>query len=378
MATSTDSTSYPLLKESLGSQAIQQLADCLSHIHPEFNTAAFSKAANSGLNQLELKARVYRLINILHQYLPQDFEHTAQLLCQVKQHQLEEKNPAIRAFTAWPLIDYVAVYGLRHPQTALKTLAQLTSLFSAEFAIRPFIQQHYDLTFKHLHNWCDSPDLHLRRLASEGTRPRLPWGEQLPEFIKDPKPILPLLEKLKADPEDYVCRSVANNLNDISKDHPQQVLDTCKRWLQHQNKETQWIVRHATRTLVKKDVPEVFALLSYTESPQLDVKLTLDSSKLQVGESLAFQIQLISTTQQSQKLLVDYVIYFMKSNGQQSPKVFKLKTLELGGGESLSLEKTHRFVLLSTRRYYPGEHRVEVKVNGLRFTEATFTLVTAQ
>lgn len=359
-------------------QAVQQLADCLSEIQPGFNAAAFTKAAIFGLDQLELKARVYHLINILHLHLPQDFEHTAQLLCQVKQHQLEQQESTIKAFTAWPLIDYVAVYGLQHPKTALKTLAQLTSLFSAEFAIRPFIQRHYDLTLQHLYSWCDSPDFHLRRLASEGTRPRLPWGQQLPQFIKDPKPILPLLEKLKADPEDYVRRSVANNLNDISKDHPQQVLNTCRRWLQQPTKETQWIVRHATRTLIKKDVPEVFTLLGYTERPQLQVKLTLNSNKLQVGESLQFQVQLTSTAQQSQKLLVDYVIYFMKSNGQLSPKVFKLKTLKLGGGESLSLEKTHRFVPLSTRRYYPGEHRVEVKINGLSFAETAFTLDTAQ
>jgi len=205
----------------------------------------------------------------------------------------------------------------------------------------------------------------------------LPWGQQLPEFIKDPKPILLLLEKLNTDPEDYVRRSVANNLNDISKDHPQQVLDTCERWLEQPTKETQWIVRHATRTLVKKGLPEVFALLGYTENPQLDVRLTLDSNTLQVGETLKLQIQLTSTTQQPQKLLVDYAIHFLKSNGQQSAKVFKLKTLKLAAGESIVLNKAHRLVPLSTRRYYPGEHRVEIKINGLSFAEAAFNLDTA-
>jgi len=376
MTGSKNTNSFPLLKESLNTQTVQQLASCLSDIHPTFDYTAFNKTAKNGLNNLELKARVYHLIDALHQYLPQDFEQTAQILCQVKQHQLEAKDPTIRAFTAWPLIDYVAVHGLQHPETALKTLAQLTSLFSAEFAIRPFIQQHYQLTFEHLHNWCDSPDFHLRRLVSEGTRPRLPWGQQLPQFINDPQPILPLLEKLKADSEDYVRRSVANNLNDISKDHPQTVLDTCQHWQAQPCKETQWVIRHATRTLVKKDVPEVFALLGYTAKPQLEIELTLNSNTLKVGDNLEFHIQLKSTAQQPQKLLVDYAIHFMKANGQQSGKVFKLKTLELAAKEVITLEKTHRLMALSTRRYYPGEHKVEIKINGLSFGEETFQLNT--
>jgi len=378
MATQKNNNSFPLLKESLDALAVQQLADCLRDIHPSFNHVAFSKTANHGLKDLELKARVYHLIDSLHQHLPQGFEQAAQVLCQVKQHQLAAKDPTIRAFTAWPLIDYVAIHGLQHPETALKTLAHLTSLFSAEFAIRPFIEQHYELTFEYLHNWCESEDLHQRRLASEGTRPRLPWGQQLPQFINDPQPILPLLEKLKADPEDYVRRSVANNLNDISKEHPHTVLDTCQRWLTESSKETQWIVRHATRTLVKRDVPEVFALLGYTAKPQLEIDLTLDSNTLKLGENLNFQIQLKSVAPQPQKLLIDYAIHFMKANGQQSAKVFKLKTLVLAEGETLTLKKAHRFVPLSTRRYYPGEHKVEVKINGLSFAEATFNLVTPE
>jgi len=369
-----DKKNFPLLKDSLGPQAVQQLADCLSDIHPAFDHAAFSKAANHGLNNQELKARVYHLIEALHQYLPRDFEQTAQILCRVKQHQFKATEPAVKAFTAWPLIDYVAVYGLHYPEVALNTLAQLTSLFSAEFAIRPFIQQHYELTFEHLHDWCDSSDYHLRRLVSEGTRPRLPWGQQLPEFINDPQPILPLLEKLKADPEDYVRRSVANNLNDISKDHPHTVLDTCQRWLEQSSKETQWIVRHATRTLVKRDMPEVYALLGYTAKPQLKVKLTLDNKTVKLGEDQKFQIQLTSTASEPQKLLIDYAIHFMKANGQQSAKVFKIKTLALNNEETVALKKNHRFVPLSTRRYYPGEHKVEIKINGFSFGEKTFNL----
>lgn len=374
MANTADNNNFPLLKESLGAQAIQELASCLNVVHPGFNSVTFIKAANTGLNDLELKARVYHLINVLHQHLPADFEQASQILCQIKQHQLAAKDPTIRAFTAWPLIDYIAVHGLQHPKIALKALAQLTSLFSAEFAIRPFILQHHELTFEHLHDWCESSDYHLRRLVSEGTRPRLPWGQQLPKFISDPAPILPLLEKLNADPQDYVRRSVANNLNDISKDHPQQVLATCAHWLQQPAGETEWIVRHATRTLVKKGVPEVFVLLGYTAKPQLDTRLIVANDTLKVGDNLDFNIQLQSTAQQPQKLMIDYAVHFMKANGQQNAKVFKLKSLELAPGELVVLEKTHRFVRLSTRRYYAGEHKIEVKINGLSFAETVFNL----
>ncbi|EGG99743.1 DNA alkylation repair enzyme [gamma proteobacterium IMCC2047] len=378
MTEQTVNSRFPLLKESLNLLAVQQIAYCLRDIDPTFDHDSFCQKANNGLEQLELKARVYHLIDALHQVLPQNFEQASQILCQVKQHQLEAKTPTIRAFTAWPLIDYVAVHGLQHPEIALKTLAQLTSLFSAEFAIRPFIQQHPELTFEYLHDWCNSADHHLRRLASEGTRPRLPWGQQLPQFIDNPAPILPILEKLNADSEDYVRRSVANNLNDISKDHPQTVLDTCKRWLEQPCNETQWIVRHATRTLVKQGDPEVFPLLGYTTKPQLDVTLTLTRHQLAIGENQTLQIQLKSKAPQSQNLLLDYAIHFMKANGQLSAKVFKLKTLTLPEGETLRLEKTHRFAPLSTRRYYSGVHKIEIKINGLSVAMASFRIEVAE
>jgi 3-methyladenine DNA glycosylase AlkC len=366
--------SYPVLKDCLGAEAVHHIADSLSKVMPDFDRSVFIKQSLSKLPELELKARVYHLINTLHNHLPTDFRHATEILVAVKQQQKIQPKPTITGFVAWPLIDYVAVYGLQHPKIALHTLAELTSLFSAEFAIRPFIEQHYSLTYTHLQQWCRHPDHHIRRLVSEGTRPRLPWGEQLPQFIKDPKPILPLLEKLKTDPKDYVRRSVANNLNDISKDHPQTVLATCKRWLKQPCQETQWIVRHATRTLVKKGMPEVFTLLGYTECPQLRVTLSLQSHQLQLGENLELQLKIISQAQQPQKLVIDYAIHFMKTNGQQQAKVFKLKSVTLAAGESLILNKIHRLVPLSTRRYYSGQHKVEAKVNGLNKADAEFKL----
>lgn len=366
------SNSYPLLKDSIGSQSVQHIAECLKDVHPGFDSVGFTQTANNKLGQLELKARVHHLIKVLHEYLPRNFEQTAKILCQVKRHQSAQQTPVIKAFTAWPLIDYVAVYGLQDPEIALATLAQLTGLFSAEFAIRPFIQQHYELTYEHLQHWCNSSDYHIRRLVSEGTRPRLPWGAQLPTFITNPDPIFPLLEKLNNDSEGYVRRSVANNLNDISKDHPERVMDTCYQWLKKPTTEKHWIVRHATRTLVKKGEPRVFPLLGYTQSPKLDIELTIDKQRLEIGEEQSFSIQLTSTATESQKLIIDYAIHFMKSNGQQSPKVFKLKSLELSVGTPVKIKKAHSFAPLSTRRYYPGKHCIEIKVNGVSAARCSF------
>lgn len=368
------SNSYPLLKDSIGPKAVQHIAKCLKEIHPNFDTVGFTQTANTDLAQLELKARVHHIIKALHDYLPGNFEQAAQILNQVKHHQQAQHTPAIKAFTAWPLIDYVAVYGLQHPEIALETLARLTGLFSAEFAIRPFIQQHYDLTYQHLQHWCNSSDYHLRRLVSEGTRPRLPWGSQLPKFIADPSPIFPLLEKLNNDCEDYVRRSVANNLNDISKDHPERVLLTSEQWLKEPSTEKTWIIRHATRTLVKKGDPRAFALFGYTESPQINVELKIEKPKLTVGEEQTFTLTLTSTGTQNQKLLIDYAIYFKKANGQQNAKVFKLKSLELAASTSLNFSKNHSFAPLTTRRYYAGAHKVEIKINGICFGEASFQL----
>jgi 3-methyladenine DNA glycosylase AlkC len=374
MANGTPDKIYPRLKDSLNAEAVQHIARSLKEIDPAFNHGGFTETALEGLDKLELKARVHHLIQALHQYLPTDFIQAAGILQQIKIQQHQQETETIRAFTAWPLIDYLAVYGLEHPEVALQALAQLTSLFSAEFAIRPFIHHHYELTYQHLQAWTDSPDYHIRRLVSEGTRPRLPWGAQLPRFIADPAPILPLLERLNNDSENYVRRSVANNLNDISKDHPDLVLQTCAAWQETPSVAKEWIVRHATRTLVKQGDPRIFALLGYTRTLNLQVELEIEKAVLAIGEEQSFAIKLLSRATTPQKLLVDYVVHFMKGNGQHSGKVFKWKSLELAAGEQLILRKKHAFKLLSTRRYYPGTHFIEIKINGESAAKAAFEL----
>lgn len=368
------------MKEGLNQHAIQRIATALTAVYPDFNAREFIATAVAGIEPLALRQRVDFLISVLARYLPQDFIHTADVLTQLPTHwDGGQVDDPLRNFAAWPVIDYIAVYGLQHPQHALPLLKRLTPLFSAEFALRPFLLQHQALTLTHCQQWCHDADKHVRRLASEGTRPRLPWGKQLKPFIADPSPVLALLEQLKDDDSDYVRRSVANNLNDIAKDHPQQVIDRCTAWQQADKPRRDWLIRHACRTLVKQGYAGVYRLLGYTETPQVTVhSLTLTPTVLSVGDSLAFKvtIQAKPSVKTTQKMVIDYTIHYQKANGKTSAKVFKLKNITLAQDESIVLSKKHSFRPVTVRTYYAGQHWVEILVNGKGVVSQVFNLLT--
>lgn len=367
----------PLMKDGLGTAAVRRLAGALARSMNNFPIDNFCNEAEKGLHKLELKQRVHHLIKILHDYLPKDFVETAQVLLRVKTnwHHGDESEPQ-RSFAAWPIIDYVAVYGIDQPVTALPLLSQLTGLFSAEFAIRPFISRHFELSYAHLLAWCDDPDANIRRLASEGTRPRLPWGARLHDFCKNPQPVLALLEKLKDDPCLIVRRSVANNLNDIGKDNPALVIELCRKWQQGATGERGWIIRHATRSLVKAGHAEVFALLGHTLNPKVSIRaLALEANPVSMGEDLSFTMVLQSEANEVQSLVLDYAIHHRKSNQKQRAKVFKLKNLLLQPGQRVEIHKSHPFKQITTRKYYPGGHALELLVNGVSQARVEFTLL---
>ena len=365
-----------LMKDGLGAAAVERIAESLNQTVPSFQKKRFIADAIKGIEALELKDRVRHLIGVLNGYLPEDFEETADVLIRLKDNWLPgDPDDNLGGFAAWPIIDYVGGHGLGHPEKALEVLRELTTMFSAEFAIRPFIINHFDTTYSALGTWASDPDEHVRRLVSEGSRPRLPWGQQLPQFIKDPSPIFPLLEKLKDDPSEYVRRSVANNLNDISKDHPETVIARCKKWQKGASKEREWIIRHATRTLVKAGHPDVFGLLGFTDKPKLNVQsLNVSPKTLELGGTLEFCAALHSTAKKKQRVVVDYAIHHMRANGTTSPKVFKFRTLEIEPGKTVELAKRHAIKPITTRKYYAGEHAVEILINGKTFGRAPFTL----
>ena len=366
-----------LMKHGLSTDAVKRICTVLAVIIDDFPVQQFQNEALKGLDELELKQRVEHLITVLNNYLPDDFPKVAAVLLQVKQHwDWGDDKDSLSGFAAWPLIDYVAVHGLKYPDISLNVLKELTPLFSAEFAIRPFIEQHFEFTHTTLLQWAHDSDEHVRRLASEGIRPRLPWGTRLTKLCNDPTPIVPILEQLKTDSSLYVRKSVANNLNDISKDHPELVIELCQQWIIDAPKERQWIIQHGLRTLVKAGCEEVFPLLGYTQAPELEIKkFKLATASITLGQQAEFSVELISKSAMQQRLVVDYKVYHQKANGKTTAKVFKWKNVNLAAGEKMCLAKAHSFKLITTRKYYSGEHVIELLINGKSYGEVSVELI---
>ena len=356
-----------LMKNGLSASAILRISNALSQVLSNFDSKTFENECLNGLESLELKQRVHHIIKVLNTYLPTDFTLAVNLLCSIKKHwDYGDPEDSLKSFAAWPLIDYIAEYGIDFPEESLKGMKQLTSLFSAEFAIRPFIIRYPEFCYKVFSTWVYDESADVRRLVSEGTRPKLPWGMQLKTLVNDPSPSIVLLTTLRNDPSLYVRRSVANHLNDIAKDHPTIVIKTCKSWLTKPTKEIQWLIKHATRTLVKEGNTEVFPLLGYTENPKINIEtIDLSNTHIKLGETITFKFALKSLADYTQEVVIDYALYFMKANGIQKAKVFKLKNQTIASKESITLTKSFSFKTITTRKYYKGEHKIEILVNGV-------------
>ena len=257
------------LKSILGPEAIEGLAHNLSQVYPEFDTQSFTKQALQDLEPIGIMDRGKRFAELMHEHLPKPYETAIECILSSLTPPLDDtKDNGLEVFFYLPHITFVAEYGLdskfnnsKDPfDASMKAQYKLTKRFTAEFSIRPFLIEQQDRTLKQLMDWLADPDPHVRRLSSEGTRPRLPWARRIPAFIKDPTPALPILEALKDDPVLYVRRSVANHLGDIAKDHPDLVFSICETWLKNASKERKWLIRHAVRHPAKKEHPRAMEL----------------------------------------------------------------------------------------------------------------------
>jgi 3-methyladenine DNA glycosylase AlkC len=257
-------------------------------------------------------------------------------------------------------------------------LKELTQRLTAEFGIRPFLDRLPDPTLAILSQWVKDPSEHVRRLVSEGTRPRLPWGMQLKGFISNPAATLHLLEALKDDPSEYVRRSVANHLNDMAKDHPDFVCEVARRWWKDAGMERRKTIRHALRTLVKQGHKEALAILGYETVKVRVTGMRLEPAFVAIGGKLSMEVELVLSEGQASQVVLDYAIHYHKANGTQRPKVFKWTTQTLKPGETCLLRKQHAFVVVTTRTLYPGPHAVEIFVNGESLAKAGFLLVAAR
>lgn len=254
-------------------------------------------------------------------------------------------------------------------------LKEMTKRFSSEFGIRYFLLADQDRTLSILRGWIHDPNRHVRRLVSEGTCPRLPWAPQLPRLINDPAPMLPILKVLRDDEEEYVRRSVANHLNDIAKDHPDLVARLAGDWMQGADKPREKLVRHACRTLIKQGHPAALRVFGFGESKLLLDTLFIETQTVELGGALTFSADLISTSDMTQSLVIDYLVHFQKANGKLAGKVFKWKQIMLQPGERLPLIRSHSIRPITTRRYYSGQHALSLRINGHDFGYATFDLI---
>ncbi len=253
-------------------------------------------------------------------------------------------------------------------------LSQFTKYSSSEFAIRPFLDANPELSMHYMNKWAEHEHENVRRFSSEGCRPRLPWAMILPKFIVDPKPVLEVLEKLKDDPSEFVRKSVANNLNDISKDHSETVLDVCERWI-GKSERTDWIVKHACRTLLKQGNKRAMRLFGFGDPKKLKIEnFELDKSKIKIGESVNYSFDLLNQEDKESKVRLEYVVDFVKASGKSSSKVFQIIEKMYSPGKH-NLKRKHSFENLSTRKHYPGMHIISIIVNGVKKAENKFELI---
>lgn len=350
------------LKHLFGEPLLKGMADAISKVYPRFNRAYFVGLFPE-LKGLEMKRRVWFLRDELRRQLPSDYARAIRILMDSAQ------GGNLTGFELWPYSEYVQTYGLDHLQVSLETLKELTPLFSSEFAVRPFLRQHPAQTLNFLKGCARDNNVHIRRWASEGSRPRLPWGERLHDFVRNPSPTLEILELLKFDDELYVRKSVSNHLNDIAKDHPERVIQVLRRWKKEAGEanefKVEWIVKRALRTLIKNGHAGALKVIGVSTAAKLRLSgLKLNQRSFRIGDRMEFEFVLHSLSGKSQKIVVDYILHFVKANQTTSPKVFKFKTVVLPASAEVLFSKQHHLKKVTTRVYYPGLHLLEIQVNG--------------
>jgi 3-methyladenine DNA glycosylase AlkC len=368
-------TEESAFKNWINKDLVQRIAEHIQKHYADFDVASFVNLSEK-LPSLEMKPRVRLIRDELKAHLPSDYKKSLAIL--LKAVSSPKKGvEELSGFDLWPVTEFIQVHGLENLEESLAALHELTQRFTGEFAVRPFLIHKEKATLKILTKWVTDKNVHVRRLVSEGSRPRLPWGEQLKHFIKDPTATVELLEKLKYDDELYVRKSVANHLNDISKDHPALAVKIAARWkkeapAKHQAK-IDWIVKHALRGLLKKGDPAALKILGYETSAKVSLKkLKVHSDVVKVGGHLEFSFELHSPT--AANVMIDYIIHHKKAHGHTTPKVFKLTSKKMKAKEKLHLIKKHSFKLVTTRVYYPGEHVIEIMVNGKKLGKVPFQL----
>jgi 3-methyladenine DNA glycosylase AlkC len=365
------------LKNYYGPDVPARIARMIKEVDSGFDEDAFLADALDGYQALELTPRARQIAQALGRHLPQDYERAIEILIASLGPKLQAAElTGIDVFVYPPHVFFIAEFGVDHFEASMRAQYELTQRFSAEYSIRVFLERYLQQTLGRLHEWAFDSNVHVRRLVSEGTRPRLPWAPRLRAFQDDPRPVLELLELLKDDPDLFVRRSVANNLNDIGKDNPAALIETCRRWMKDASPQRSWLVRHALRSAVKRGEPEALEILGFLPATGVQVRdIHIAPAVASIGDSITFTVELSNDGSATKQLLIELRVHFVKANGKPSPKVFALKELVLRPNGSVQLSKTISLAQHTTRTHYPGQHRVEVLVNGRPSATSVFDIV---
>ncbi|QKF67710.1 3-methyladenine DNA glycosylase [Arcobacter venerupis] len=352
------------LKNLYSKEFIEKLANKLSLTYSNFEKENFINSIfDASWEELELKARMRHIALTLNKYLPLTYKKQVEILKEVKKD--------FGGLEAMVFQDFVEVFGLDDLEESLNALEVFTQDSSSEFAIRQFILKYEEETMDQMKLWSQSSNEHLRRLSSEGCRPRLPWAVALPKFKQNPSKVLEILELLKNDKSLYVRKSVANNLNDISKDNPELVIEFVKENL-GSTKELDWICKHASRTLLKKGDKQILDLFDFSKSHHINLTNFCYDKSVNVDENLTFSFE-INSNEIIGNIRVEYVIYYLKSNNIHNKKVFMISQNEIKSS-SKKFTKKQSFKNMTTRKHYLGKHFIAILINGVEVLKEEFYL----
>jgi 3-methyladenine DNA glycosylase AlkC len=370
------------LKTFFSPELVRRLAAEVARVEPEFPSRVFIQQAIAGLDELELLDRGKQIAVALGEHLPPSYPDAIEVLLRSlgPEHATDELvGVGMAPFFYLPHVLFVAERGLDHFDLSMRAQYELTKRFSAESSIRPYIARDPERTFAVLGEWARDENAHVRRLVSEGTRLRLPWASRVEWLDRNPNRVLDLLELLKDDSTTLVRRSVANNLNDLGKLHPRLLVETCAVWLDDASAERRALVEHALRSAVKRGEAGALRLLGFGKKPAVALKdVKFQPKKVAIGGHVSVRFTLRSTARTAQDLLVDLAVHFVKANGDGSPKVFKLKRIELPAGGRVEFATKVSLAVHTTRKPRPGRHAVDVLVNGEAMRAGSFEVTPAR
>jgi 3-methyladenine DNA glycosylase AlkC len=363
------------LKDIYTASFFNYFADKAEVVIPSFDRKKFAQEIfNRDWKSKELKQRMRHTTTVLHQFMHKDFEKAAKQIESIT-IELQQSKTSENTFGFMFLPDYIEIYGVNHFKPSIKAMELVTQFVSCEFAVRPFILKHKEAMMQQMVVWSKHKNHHVRRLASEGSRPRLPWAMGIPEFKKNPKQILPLLENLKNDPSEYVRRSVANDLNDIAKDHPTLVIEIANKW-SGISKETNALLKHGSRTLLKQGNTEILKHFGLSNNRKLELsEFLVKTPKVKIGKDLLFSFKVKNSSNKEQLIRLEYAVYYRLKNGKLSKKVFKISERIFKAQEKANISKKQSFKIITTKKFYTGKHELSIILNGIERERGSFVLI---